>query len=42
LENYTKGYKPKILYVLVNRNISHRLFAKNGEVSNPGPGTVVD
>ena len=28
LENTTPGYKPKILYCLVDRNIQHRLFAK--------------
>lgn len=43
LENSTAGYKPKIIYCLVDRNIQHRLFAKNQEdLVNPGSGTVVD
>jgi hypothetical protein len=43
LENTHPGYKPKIVYCLVNRNIQHRLFVKqNGDCLNPGPGTVVD
>ena len=43
LENTTQGYKPKIIYCLVDRNIQHRLFAKqNQDCLNPGPGTVVD
>lgn len=43
LENTSPGYKPKILYCLVDRNIQHRLFAKaNQDFLNPGPGTVVD
>ena len=34
---------PKIVYCLVNRNITHRIFAEeNGSVLNPGPGTVLD
>jgi len=28
LENTTPGYKPKIIYCLVDRNIQHRLFVK--------------
>jgi len=28
LENTAPGYKPKILYCLVDRNIQHRLFVK--------------
>jgi hypothetical protein len=28
LENTAPGYKPKILYSLVDRNIQHRLFVK--------------
>lgn len=43
LENTTPGYKPRIIYCLVDRNIQHRLFYKpNGDCLNPGPGTVVD
>ena len=43
LENKVAGYKPKIIFCLVDRNIQHRLFSKpNGECLNPGPGTVVD
>jgi hypothetical protein len=43
LENKQAGYKPKIIYCLVDRNIQHRLFSKpNGDCLNPGPGTVVD
>jgi Piwi domain len=30
LENTTPGYKPKIMYCLVDRNIQHRLFAPSG------------
>jgi len=43
LESYSQSYKPSIIYCLVNRNISHRLFAKdNNELLNPCNGTVVD
>lgn len=43
LETKSPGYKPKIMYCLVDRNVQHRLFSKNGqEVLNPGPGTIVD
>lgn len=43
IETKQAGYKPKIIYCLVDRNIQHRLFSKpNGECLNPGPGTVVD
>lgn len=43
LENTAPGYKPKIIYCLVDRNIQHRLFSKVGpDYLNPGPGTVVD
>ena len=43
LENTAPGYKPKILYCLVDRNIQHRLFVKqNQDCLNPGNGTVVD
>lgn len=43
LENASPGYKPKILYCLVDRNIQHRVFAKiNQDYLNPGSGTVID
>ena len=43
LENTVKGYKPKVLYCLVDRNIQHRLFVKeHSKILNPGNGTVVD
>lgn len=41
LEQTTPGYKPNIIYCLVDRNIQHRLFDKTGTL-NPGPGTVLD
>jgi len=43
LENTTPGYKPKIVYCLVDRNIQHRLFYKAGQdYLNPGEGSCVD
>lgn len=40
---YQQNYRPRILYVFVDRNISHRLFYKdNGSFINPGPGTALD
>ncbi len=43
LENSALGYKPKIVFCFVDRNIQHRLFVKqNQNCLNPGPGTVVD
>lgn len=43
INEYQQGYKPKIVYCLINRMSGHRLFAKsNGDVWNPGPGTLVD
>ena len=30
LENTCPGYKPKILYCLVDRNINHRVFVNSG------------
>ena len=43
LQNTTPGYKPKIIYCLVDRNTNLRLFHKeNGEILNPGPGTCLD
>ena len=41
--SYAQKFTPKILYVFVNRNISHRLFYRdNGGYINPGPGTALD
>ncbi|MFM7857424.1 MAG: Piwi domain-containing protein, partial [Flammeovirgaceae bacterium] len=43
LESLTQGYKPKIVYCLVDRNVQHRLFSKeNAHYINPGSGTLVD
>ncbi len=44
LENTTPGYKPKIIYCLIDKNNhQRRLFCKqNGEFLYPGRGTVVD
>ena len=43
LEETTQGYKPKIIYCIVDRNVQHRLFYKQGvDFLNPGPGTIVD
>ena len=43
ISSYAKNYMPKILYVLVNKRITHRLFVQNnGSYINPGPGTVLD
>ncbi len=43
LENTSPGYHPKIIYCLVDRNITHRLFYDtHGDYLNPGNGTVVD
>ena len=43
LENTDPGFKPKIIYCLVDRNIQHRLFVKqNQDFLNPGNGTVID
>ena len=44
ITSYVQGYNPKLVYTLVNKRITHRLFEKdngNGYV-NPGPGTVLD
>jgi len=42
--SYAQGYQPKLVYCLVNKRITHRLFEKdNGSgYINPGPGTVLD
>ena len=43
IKSFAPGYDPKMLYVFVNRKVSTRFFEKaNGDVVNPGPGTVVD
>lgn len=44
LESSTPGYKPKILYCLVDRNRPHRLFGVNQQkdMINPQSGTCVD
>lgn len=43
INGFAQGYMPKIVYCLVNKRISHRLFEKdNGGYCNPGPGTVLD
>ncbi len=44
MTSFTQGYKPKILYCLIDKKISHRLFDKDsqGNFKNPGPGTVLD
>ena len=41
--SYAQYYQPQIIYIFVNRNITHRLFYKDqAHVINPGPGTVLD
>lgn len=43
--DFTMNYQPKILYILVNKNTTHRLFENgngHGIYVNPGPGTVLD
>ena len=44
LKTYSQGFNPKVIYCLVNRNVTHRLFQMNTSTAciNPGPGTVVD
>jgi len=43
VNSYSQGYNPRILYTLVDKNTSLRLFEKeNGECVNPAPGTCVD
>jgi len=43
IKSFAPNYNPKILYVLLNKKVSTRLFEKvNGVVINPAPGTVVD
>lgn len=41
---YSQGWNPKVIYTLIDKNDTHRLFEKyngNGMV-NPGPGTLID
>lgn len=43
IRGFQQGYQPKIIYCFVDRKVSHRLFYKNnGDIQNPGPGTVLD
>ena len=43
IKEFDMNYNPKILYCLINKKVTTRLFEKlNGEVINPGPGTVAD
>jgi aubergine len=44
ISSFGQSYNPKILFTLVDKNTTHRLFEKdNGHgYVNPGPGTIVD
>lgn len=44
LEGSQAGYKPKIVFCMVDRNVQHRVFAQDhtGALLNPGPGSVID
>lgn len=43
MKAYEAGYDPKIIYVFVDKRISTRFFAAEGQdIVNPAPGTVVD
>lgn len=43
LNNYRKGYLPKILYIFVNKETNARFFEQHGtSVLNPPEGTLVD
>ena len=43
IQSASNGYNPKVLFCLVNKRITHRLFEQiNGTYINPGPGTVLD
>lgn len=43
IERISPDYKPRVLYNLIDKMTNHRLFMKsNGDVWNPGPGTVLD
>ena len=43
IKSFAEGYDPKLLFVFVDKKMSLRLFEKNnGDIFNPGPGTVVD
>jgi predicted naringenin-chalcone synthase len=41
--NYGNNYNPSVLYCLVDKRISHRIFyPEQGQMYNPGPGTCLD
>lgn len=44
IKSYSMNYNPKVLYCLVEKSISTRLFDKDnrGNFINPGPGTCAD
>ncbi|XP_078682114.1 piwi-like protein 1 [Branchiostoma floridae x Branchiostoma belcheri] len=43
LMSHAEGYEPKITFVIVNKRINTRFFARDGSgLQNPPPGTVVD
>ncbi|XP_019620692.1 PREDICTED: piwi-like protein 1 [Branchiostoma belcheri] len=43
LKSHAEGYEPKITFVIVNKRINTRFFARDGSgLQNPPPGTVVD
>jgi aubergine-like protein len=43
IRQFAPNYTPKILYILINKKVTTRLFERdNGLVINPGPGTLVD
>ena len=43
IKSFAEGYDPKLLFVFVDKKMSLRLFERtNGDVCNPGPGTIVD
>ena len=43
IHGYSNNYNPQILYILVDRIVSHRLFYEGSpDLLNPGPGTALD
>lgn len=43
IKSFAQSYNPRIVYCMVERRVSHRLFSKdNGDVKNAGPGTCLD
>ena len=43
IHGYSNKYTPQILYILIDRKISHRLFYQGNQgLLNPGPGTILD